>query len=104
MEVRIPEPIRQSKNILIISVSCNLMSPVIYYVPPRPQLEVEKTGDSLTASWPLSAIDWTIETTTDLSDPNSWEPVANPPTDADFFHTMTFDVTGTNRVFFRLKK
>lgn len=75
-----------------------------FYVPPRPQLEVEKTGDSLTASWPLSAIDWTIETTTDLSDPNSWEPVANPPTDADFFHTMTFDVSGTPRAFFRLKK
>lgn len=75
-----------------------------FYVPPRPQLEIEKTGDSLTASWPLSAIDWTIETTTDLSDPNGWQPVSNPPTDADFFHTMTFDVSGTSRAFFRLKK
>lgn len=75
-----------------------------FYVPPRPQLEVEKTGDSLTASWPLSAIDWTIETTTDPSDPNGWQPVSNLPTDSDFFHTMTFDVSGTNRAFFRLKK
>lgn len=75
-----------------------------FYVPPRPQLEIEKMGDSLTASWPLSAIDWTMETSTDLSDPNGWQPVADPPVDSDFFHTMTFDVSGTNRAFFRLKK
>lgn len=73
-----------------------------FYIPPRPQLDVVKTGNSLTAKWPLSAIDWTIETSTDLNDPNGWEPVTEPATNADFFHTMTFDVSGTNRAFFRL--
>lgn len=75
-----------------------------FYIPPRPELTVSKTGDSLTARWPSSAIDWTMETSTDLNDPSSWEPVTEPPTDESFFHTMTFDVSGTSRAFFRLKK
>jgi len=75
-----------------------------FYIPPSPQVSLDKVGNALTASWPLSAMDWTLETTTDLSDPNGWEPVTYPPTDTDFFHTMLFDVTGTNKAFFRLKK
>lgn len=75
-----------------------------FYIPPRPQLNLVKNGNTLVASWPLSAIDWTIETSTNLSDPNSWEPVTQPPTTSDFFNTMTFDISGTNRAFFRLKK
>lgn len=75
-----------------------------FYIPPRPQLSLEKTGDSLTATWPLSAQDWTIETTTDLSNPNSWEEVNQAPVDNDVFHTQTFDVTGATKAFFRLKK
>ena len=75
-----------------------------FYIPPRPELTVEKTGDVAIAKWPISALDWTIETTTDLSDPNGWETVNQTPTDSDFFHTMTFDVSGINKAFFRLKK
>ncbi len=75
-----------------------------FYIPPRPRLNLDKSGNTLVASWPLSAIDWTIETSTDLSDPNGWEAVTQPPTASDFFHTMTFDVSGTDRAFFRLKK
>jgi hypothetical protein len=75
-----------------------------FYIPPRPEVTLDKAGNALTASWPLSALDWTLETSTDLSDPNGWEPVTNPPTDTDFYHTMLFDVTGVGRAFFRLKK
>ena len=50
-----------------------------FYIPPRPQLNLDKNGNTLVASWPLSAIDWTIETSTDLSDPNGWEAVTQPP-------------------------
>jgi hypothetical protein len=75
-----------------------------FYIPPRPEVTLDKAGNALTASWPLSALDWTLETSTDLSDPNGWEPVSAPPTDTDFSHTMLFDVTGSNRAFFRLKK
>ena len=32
-----------------------------FYIPPRPQLKLEKSGNTLIASWPLFAI-WTIET------------------------------------------
>lgn len=75
-----------------------------FYIPPRPQLSLEKSGNLLTASWQLSAIDWTIETTTDLSDPNGWEPVTGQPTASEFFHRMTFDVSGNDKAFFRLRK
>jgi hypothetical protein len=75
-----------------------------FYIPPRPELTLAVIGNSLTAKWPLSALDWTIETNPDLNDPHGWEPVTEPPTDGDFFHTMTFDISGTSRVFFRLKK
>jgi hypothetical protein len=75
-----------------------------FYIPPMPQVALDKAGSTLTASWPLSALDWTLETTTDLSDPNGWQPVAYPPNDTDFFHTMMFDISTTNRAFFRLRK
>jgi pimeloyl-ACP methyl ester carboxylesterase len=75
-----------------------------FYIPPRPQLNLVKNGNTLVASWPLSAIDWTIETSTDPSDPNGWGAVTEPPTASDFFRTMTFDVTETDRAFFRLRK
>jgi hypothetical protein len=75
-----------------------------FYIPPRPQLSLEKSGNLLTASWPLSSLDWTIETTTDLSDPNGWATVTEQPTASEFFHRMTFDVSGNDKAFFRLKK
>ena len=40
-----------------------------FYIPPRPQLDLSITIPHLTLSWPLSAADWTLETTTDLSLP-----------------------------------
>jgi hypothetical protein len=61
-------------------------------------------GTDLTVSWPLSAIDWTLETTTNLADPNSWHAEITPPDDTEFFHSMTFDASTTKRVFFRLRK
>ncbi|MEI6705050.1 MAG: hypothetical protein WCL71_16180 [Deltaproteobacteria bacterium] len=75
-----------------------------FFIPPRPQLSLDMVGTGLTVSWPLSAIDWTLETTTNLSDPNSWQAEVGPPDDTEFSHSMTFDAPTTKRVFFRLKK
>ncbi len=75
-----------------------------FYIPPRPELSLDMAGTDLTVSWPLSAIDWTLETTTNLADPNSWRAETAPPEITEFSHSMTFDVSKTKRVFFRLKK
>lgn len=76
-----------------------------FYIPPRPELTLEvQTGGALKASWPLSAIDWTLEFSTNLSDPTSWQAVTELPEDTDYFHTKTFNIPVENGMFFRLKK
>lgn len=75
-----------------------------FYIPPRPKLDITVSGKALTVSWPLSAIDWTLESSTDLKDPNGWQPTTSAPVDTDYFHTMTFDVTKTKKAFFKLTK
>ena len=75
-----------------------------FYVPPRPQLILQIAKPQMTVSWPLSALEWTVESTTDLSNPNGWQPTATAPLDSDYFHTQTFDISTTGKAFFRLKK
>ncbi len=74
-----------------------------FYIPERPQLDLEMTTASVKASWPISAIDWTLEATDDLTNPN-WQPVEGTPDDTDYFHTMAFDLGTSKHVFFRLRK
>ncbi len=75
-----------------------------FYVPPRPQLTLQMANPQMTVSWPLSALEWTVESTTDLSNPNGWQPVVTAPLDSDYFHTQTFDISTTGKAFFRLRK
>lgn len=74
-----------------------------FYIPPRPELTLDLSGGELTVSWPLSAFDWTLETSSDLG-AGGWQPETDPPEDTDYFHTMTFDITNTPKGFFRLRK
>lgn len=77
-----------------------------FYIPPKPQLSLalDSIGTTLTISWPLSAVDWTLESTMNLADPNGWKPEIAPPEEGEFSRYMTFDVSGAKRVFFRLRK
>jgi hypothetical protein len=74
-----------------------------FYIPPRPQVSLEKIGAEMKLSWPLHGIGWTLETTTDLTQPNSWQPVANPSTVEDYQRRVNLTPTGP-RQFFRLRK
>jgi hypothetical protein len=40
-----------------------------FYNPPRPKLELSIADNLVTVSRPPSALDWTLEATTDLSNP-----------------------------------
>jgi pimeloyl-ACP methyl ester carboxylesterase len=75
-----------------------------FYIPPRPELTLTLIGSELVVSWPLFAVDWTLEATSDLSLPNSWQAESGMPDDTDYFHSMTFDIRTTPKGFFRLKK
>lgn len=75
-----------------------------FHVPPRPELGVAVQSSLTTLSWPLSAIDWTLEANDDLANPNGWTPVNVAPADADYLHSVTLDITGESRFFFRLRK
>jgi hypothetical protein len=75
-----------------------------FYIPPRPQLDLAVTNNQSTISWPLSSIGWTLEANADLSNPNGWAPINAIPTDADYNHSVTLDITGKKKFFFRLRK
>lgn len=74
-----------------------------FYIPPPPELTLELNGSDLSVLWPLWASGWTLEAATDLG-PTSWQPETEPPEDADYFHTMTFDISTMPKGFFRLRK
>jgi len=74
-----------------------------FYSPPIPALDIATAGSQLKLAWPLSGVDWTLETTTTLALPDSWQPVLNTPVDLDYEHSVTFDITVPSQ-FFRLRK
>lgn len=77
---------------------------VQFYVPPRPQLDLAASGNQLQATWPRSAVDWTLEASDDLSNPNGWKPVPGVPDELDYAHSIKMDITGEKKFFFRLRK
>lgn len=74
-----------------------------FYIPPRPEVSLEKMGAQLKLSWPLHGVGWTLETTTDLTQPNSWQPVLNPEVIQDYERRVDLTPTAP-RQFFRLRK
>lgn len=74
-----------------------------FYCPPPPVLGLSRSGSELTVSWPLSAFDWALEASDDLS-VDRWWPQPDPPEVSDYFNTITFDISADPRVFFRLSK
>ena len=74
-----------------------------FYIPPRPELGIQKADAEMTLSWPLHGLDWTLESTTDLTQPNSWQPVLNPEVVQDYVRRVNVPPTATAQ-FFRLRK
>jgi hypothetical protein len=74
-----------------------------FYIPPRPVLTLGQNGQQMNLSWPMYGIDWTLETTADLTQPNSWQPVLNPEIIQDYQRRVNLTPTAP-RQFFRLRK
>ena len=77
---------------------------VEFYVPERPQLHLQVTGSQINASWPLAATDWVLEANDDLTNPNGWTSVDVTPAEAEYLRSVTVDITGEKKFFFRLRK
>ncbi|HEY1718802.1 MAG TPA: hypothetical protein VGH42_11000, partial [Verrucomicrobiae bacterium] len=66
-----------------------------------PSLQAQTSGGNLMLSWPLSAQNFNLQTTTNLADPNSWSTLTNVPAIVNLQNTVTNPITA-NQGFYRL--
>ena len=66
-----------------------------------PSLQAQMTGGNLMLSWPLAAANFSLQTTTNLANPNSWVTLTNVPAILNLQSTITNPVIG-NQGFYRL--
>ncbi len=71
-----------------------------FFSVPAPSLQGQLSGTNFILSWPVSASGYTLQTTTNLTQPNSWMAITNPVI-VNFQYTITNPVSG-NRGFYRL--
>jgi hypothetical protein len=68
-----------------------------------PFLQPQASGTNIVLSWPLSAADYILQTSTNLTATNSWTAVPNVPAIVDLQNAVTNPISGGTK-FFRLKK
>ena len=66
-----------------------------------PMLQAQISGSNIILSWPSSAQNFSLQTTTNLSDPNSWMTLPNVPAIVNLQNAVTNPITG-NQGFYRL--
>jgi pimeloyl-ACP methyl ester carboxylesterase len=66
-----------------------------------PALQAQVSGKNFILSWPASATGYSLETTTNLADPNSWTTLTNVPVIVNLQITVTNSISGSQG-FFRL--
>jgi hypothetical protein len=68
-----------------------------------PLLQAQVSGNNFILSWAASATGYSLETTTNLADPNSWMAVIDTPAIVNLQCLVTNQISGAAR-FYRLKK
>lgn len=76
---------------------------IAFYTSAPPSLQAEAAGSGLKVSWPLTAQNFNLESTTNLATTNSWTAVTNVPAVVDLQNTVTNPISGGAK-FYRLKK
>lgn len=74
-----------------------------FYENAPPSLHAQASGNDFVLTWPLSAQDFNLQSTTNLADTNSWTTLTNVPAIADLQNAVTNPVSGGAK-FYRLKK
>src|SRR5665213_1138284 len=65
-----------------------------FYSLQAPSLQAQFSGGNLIITWPLSAQNFTLQTTTNLADPNSWTTLTNNPAIVNLQNAVTNPVSG----------
>jgi formylglycine-generating enzyme required for sulfatase activity/pimeloyl-ACP methyl ester carboxylesterase len=81
--------------------ACVTVSDIAFYVTLPPTLQAQLSGANFILSWPVSANGYVLETTTNLTAPDSWTTVTNVPVVVNFQYTVTNTISGGNH-FYRL--
>jgi hypothetical protein len=68
-----------------------------------PSLQAQVSSGNLMLSWPMSAQNFSLQTTTNLADPNSWVTLTNVPAIVNLQNAVTNPVVESQR-FYRLKQ
>ncbi len=68
-----------------------------------PLLQARTTGKEILLAWPMSARNYNLQATTNLTDPNSWATLTNVPAMVDLQNTVTNPISGGGK-FYRLKR
>jgi hypothetical protein len=68
-----------------------------------PSLQAQMSGGNLMLSWPMSAQNFSLQTTTNLADPNSWITLTNVPAIVNLQNAITNSIFNGTR-FYRLKE
>jgi hypothetical protein len=74
----------------------------LYSIMP-PLLQAQVSENNFALSWPLSASDYVLQTSTNLADTNSWTAVPNVPAIVNLQNAVTNSASDGAR-FYRLKK
>jgi hypothetical protein len=76
---------------------------LVFSVSLPPSLQAQMNGGNLMLSWPMSAQNFSLQSTTNLADPNSWVTLTNVPAIVNLQNAITNPVSGGVR-FYRLKQ
>ena len=94
-------------SLLGLGINDSVMSQIASYEFPdwsgAPPLRIQSSGNKSVLVWPLSAVGYTLETTTNISDPNSWTPVSMEVAIVNFQNAATNSTSGGAKLY-RLKK
>jgi hypothetical protein len=66
-----------------------------------PSLQAQTSGNNFVLSWPLSAANFNLQTTTNIADTNSWTTLTNIPAIVNLQNTITNPIVGSQG-FYRL--
>ena len=72
-----------------------------FYSLQAPSLQAQVSGGNLIVTWPLSAANYVLQTSTNLTDTNSWTAVTNVPAIVNLQNTITNPISAGAR-FYRL--
>lgn len=79
------------------------VSDIQFYSAALPSLQVQGGNTNLVLSWPFSAQNFNLQSTSNLFDPTSWVTLSNAPAIVNLQNTITNSINGSSQ-FYRLKQ